>query len=274
LAYGIFGYFAYWMQHRSLSGIVILSFFVYGGGIVRKALPREAVESVVAFFVFTLVINCLSPYGVSWVGALCCICPPLLLLGSFRAGNPARAKKEFWWLRAAGRLVLMLLLLSAATVVLFGPVLGLYTTQSYDHSMEPTIHAGDWLVGENASPTRPIVRGELVEVNSWSPRSLRVAGIPGDRIQIKNGRLIRNGVEVPDADRDRYSGSDGDFLRRLKSGRPYTVPDGFYFMLNDNLDQRDDSRTIGPIPQEYIVARVIAAYPRKPIGLELPRLIQ
>jgi hypothetical protein len=49
LAYGIFGYFAYWMQHRSLSGIVILSFFVYGGGIVRKALPREAVVSVVAF---------------------------------------------------------------------------------------------------------------------------------------------------------------------------------------------------------------------------------
>jgi signal peptidase I len=114
----------------------------------------------------------------------------------------------------------MLLLLSAATAVLFGPVLGLYTTQSYDPSMEPTIHAGDWLVGENVSPTRLIVRGELVEVNSWSPRSLRVAGIPGDRIQIKNGRLIRNGVEVPDADRDRYSGSDGDFLRRLKSGRP------------------------------------------------------
>ena len=140
--------------------------------------------------------------------------------------------------------------------------------------MEPTIRAGDWLIGENLTPTQRISRGELLEVDSGGLGSLRVVGLPGDRIQIKNGLLIRNGVAVPEPYCNFYSDADGDFSRPSHTGQSYTVPDGYYFMLNDNRKQLGDSRTIGPIPREFIVARLIAAYPNVWTGLALPRIIQ
>ncbi len=59
--------------------------------------------------------------------------------------------------------------------------------------------------------TRQIFRGELLEVNVGFPGSLRVVDVPGDRGQMKNGRLLRNGAAISEPYRDLDLGSDGDF---------------------------------------------------------------
>ncbi len=274
-AYGIAGYLAYWFQQRLLSGFAMLCFFLWAGAMVRKGQPREAVAAVMAFFSLALIVFCLAPYGSAWWGTFFCVLAVLPFLGGFRAGSAALLRRELRWRRVGARLVLAVLLAGAGTAVVFGNVLGLYETP------------GGWRLGESVSITGQIVRGELLEVNIGGLRSLRVIGLPGDRIQITNGRLIRNGVAVAEPYCDWYSGPDGDFplpwdadkdedLRgyrwraygeKMKAGQVYIVPAGAYFMLSDNRKQLRDSRTMGPIRREYFVARLFAAYPHVATGL-------
>lgn len=61
----------------------------------------------------------------------------------------------------------------------------------------------------------------------------RVIGLPGDKIEIADGRLIINGeAMVEDYVKEPMTGSFG----------PYEVPEGCYFMLGDNRNISQDSR--------------------------------
>jgi signal peptidase I len=293
-AYGVAGFLTYWFQHRLLSGLAILCFFLWAGALIRNGQPRTAMAAVMAFFALALVVCYLAPYSYGWWGSFFCVLAVVPFVGGFRAGSSAPVTRELRWRRVAARLVLALLLLGAGTAIVFGNVLGLFEAEPFDHSMEPTIHAGDWVLGENVSTTRQIFIGELLEVNIGGLGSLRVVGVPGDRIQVKSGHLIRNGVTVAEPYIDLYSGSDGDFPlpgnaysdeilsgyhwraygEKLKAGEVYTVPAGSYFLLNDNRRQLSDSRTMGPITPEYLVARLIAAYPRLLMSWAWPRMVR
>jgi signal peptidase I len=79
----------------------------------------------------------------------------------------------------------------------------------------------------------------------------RVVAGPGDRIALRDGRVVRNG-EVADEPyiADCRGGEGCDFPR------PATVPDGHYFLLGDNRGASDDSRFWGPVPLEWIQGRV------------------
>ena len=111
----------------------------------------------------------------------------------------------------------------------------------------------------------------------------RVIGLPGDIIQVRNGRLYINNemverervgeVEIVD-DRGRkqimteyietlpggtvhsiYEVSDREILDNTDI---YTVPQDHYFMMGDNRDNSQDSRVasvVGPVPFENIIGR-------------------
>ena len=99
----------------------------------------------------------------------------------------------------------------------------------------------------------------------------RVIGLPGDKVQIKNGRVWLNGspmidphahLEVPDADRlqliprDSYGFTDG-------SGAivgPMEVPPGRLFVMGDNRDHSDDSRYWGFANQDDVEGRALTVY--------------
>ncbi len=88
----------------------------------------------------------------------------------------------------------------------------------------------------------------------------RVVGLPGDRIRVEHGHVIRNGVPVDEP----YARSCDDEICDLAE---FTVPAGRYFVLGDNRGDSSDSRYWGPISHDEILGRVIATYwPPSQIG--------
>jgi signal peptidase I len=85
----------------------------------------------------------------------------------------------------------------------------------------------------------------------------RVVGMPGDRIQIIKGHVIRNGKPEKDA-----------YIRPCQTDRPVpcnfpkpiTVPPGHYFMMGDNRGESDDSRLWGPVRQGWIIGVAFFTY--------------
>ena len=111
----------------------------------------------------------------------------------------------------------------------------------------------------------------------------RVVGLPGDRIQVKDGILYINDQAVPRRQIEDYVPEDAppgapgipQFIETLPNGRSYhvldetengtldntgvyTVPAGHYFMMGDNRDNSLDSRVltnVGYVPEENLVGR-------------------
>jgi signal peptidase I len=83
----------------------------------------------------------------------------------------------------------------------------------------------------------------------------RVVGLPGDRISIRNGHVIRDGVPEQDSYIAPCNGSGScDFPVTL------TVPKGDYFMMGDNRGESDDSRFWGPVPKSWIIGQAFFTY--------------
>jgi signal peptidase I len=92
-------------------------------------------------------------------------------------------------------------------------------------------------------PTRRRSGQELVK---------RVVALPGDRISIKDGHVIRNGVR----ERDPYiADCGGESLCNFR--KSVLIPRGEYFMLGDNRGASDDSSRWGPVRKSWIVGRMI-----------------
>ena len=83
----------------------------------------------------------------------------------------------------------------------------------------------------------------------------RVVGLPGDRLQIINGHVIRNGK--PEHDSYTRPCDGGPFCTFPKT---IIVPPGDYFMMGDNRGVSDDSRFWGPVPSGWIIGTAFFTY--------------
>jgi signal peptidase I len=82
----------------------------------------------------------------------------------------------------------------------------------------------------------------------------RIIGLPGETIEMRDGVVLINGREVPEA-----TTADGGYLaeRDPNDFGPVKVPDGQYFMMGDNRQNSSDSRfpQMGTIPRDAIIGR-------------------
>ncbi len=81
----------------------------------------------------------------------------------------------------------------------------------------------------------------------------RVVGVPGDEIEVREGRLVRNGrvIEepyVPEVFRDRISAP------RLR------VPARHYYVMGDHRSASNDSRSWGTVSREHIYGKAVLVY--------------
>ena len=104
-------------------------------------------------------------------------------------------------------------------------------------SMEPTLHDGDRVIIDAGIRGRAVRRGDLV---------------------LLRGRAEREGFALK-----RVAGRAGDVLRDVgrATGR---VPPRMLVVLSDNATvQGGDSRTMGPIPEEFVVGKMVHRLARR-----------
>lgn len=162
-------------------------------------------------------------------------------------------------------------------------------------SMVPTLKVGDFIFAYKLSYGIPIPlsggerwggqlpqRGEVVVFRYPGNESViyvkRVVGLPGDRVAIRDKKLVINEVEaeyepLPDeaikdlpgrefyaAFKESFAGSTHMVIRSRSdesdSFGPVVVPPGHIFVLGDNRDSSDDSRYWGAVPIKNLEGRV------------------
>jgi signal peptidase I len=81
----------------------------------------------------------------------------------------------------------------------------------------------------------------------------RVVGLPGDKVQIDDGRVFVNGVLLDETYVPvQYTDE--------RSYEQITVPAHSYFVLGDHRNLSNDSRDFGPVHEGYIYGKAVFAY--------------
>lgn len=185
-------------------------------------------------------------------------------------------EKKFNWKREILDLIKVIVI--ALLITNFLNIFVFTLSQVRQSSMETTLMGGDQLIVEKLSyafgnpetgdiivfikdPVDPSIGARFVrlyqdmaakffrrEVNTRLVK--RVIGLPGDEINIRDGKVFVNGKELTEnyAQQPTYPKDSIQY--------PFTVPDGQYFVIGDNRGMSYDSRDFGCIKREQIEGRV------------------
>jgi len=138
-------------------------------------------------------------------------------------------------------------------------------------SMEPNFENGDYLIIDEISYRfHDPQRGEVIVFSAPPNPSTRyikrIIGLPGETIEIKEGKIfvIKENTEVLDESQylpkglETQSGVQGD---------KFSVPEDKFFVLGDNRQVSSDSRIWGLLPRQNIIGRVyLRLWPFKEVG--------
>ena len=177
----------------------------------------------------------------------------------------------------------LLILLAAVAFALVARQLLVHAYRVRSDSMLPTLLVGDYVLVDRLtygaaieSPgsttclfTMPAFRGprrgDVVVFRSSYGRGpefvKRCVGLPGDTVLIRRGRVFINGEPFDDP-----AGFAGDSIAARTPASPpedfgpHVVAAGHVFVLGDNRNNSEDSRTVGDVALSALRGRVILVY--------------
>ncbi|MEB3168188.1 MAG: signal peptidase I [Cyanobium sp.] len=131
-------------------------------------------------------------------------------------------------------------------------------------SMLPTLQLQDRILVEKVRPQLglPLQPGTIVVFrppaalieSGYDPEAAlikRLVGLPGDRIEVREGRLWRNGVPLQ---------PDWSPVRIDYQMPPLTVPAKHLLVFGDNRNTSLDSHIWGPLPQTALIGTAVWRY--------------
>lgn len=139
-------------------------------------------------------------------------------------------------------------------------------------SMEPNLYENDQLFVEKISRLFPsgIAFGDIITIQAEGLQGhtgdkniiKRVIGVPGDKVDINDDGVYRNGEKIVEP----YI--DGAITKERNTAFSHvTLTENQYYVLGDNREVSLDSRIFGPIEKTRIVGEVlIRFYPLSKIG--------
>lgn len=97
-------------------------------------------------------------------------------------------------------------------------------------------------------------RGDIIVLHFPNDRSRdfikRIIGLPGDTVEINNGRVMVNGVEL----------NEPYIKDPPTNNQTWTIPPDSYFVMGDNRLSSSDSRAWSYLPREDIIGKAWIVY--------------
>jgi signal peptidase I len=123
-------------------------------------------------------------------------------------------------------------------------------------AMKPNFNDGDRIIIDRS--VGELKRGDVIsflypkDKSKWFIK--RVIGLPGEKIEIREGTVFVDGQALDEPYLDRqYNQTLGTFA-------PKTVPENHFYVLGDNRDNSSDSRYWGMVSKDLITGKYISTY--------------
>ena len=151
------------------------------------------------------------------------------------------------------REIIETVLLTAIIFLLVNAATGRYRLDG--NIMEPNLHNDEYVIIDKVSyMLHAPERGDVIVFtppNNDKDYIKRIIGLPGDTVEIQGGQVIVNGQALDEP----YLAhpTNQDMLAR-------TIEPGQYFVMGDNRNNSQDSRSFGPITKSVIVGRAWFVY--------------
>jgi signal peptidase I len=122
-------------------------------------------------------------------------------------------------------------------------------------SMEPTLQSGEFVIVNKLAYMfgDPSIGDVIVFHFPRDPDQeyiKRVIGLPGDRVEIKDGEVFVNGVVL----------SEGYIAASPVYENIWDIPSDSLFVLGDNRNNSSDSHNWGTVPMEFVIGKATFVY--------------
>jgi signal peptidase I len=136
-------------------------------------------------------------------------------------------------------------------------------------SMETTLMPDQYVLVDKLTPRwAPYDRGDIVVFDppeTWSsgggvPFIKRIIGLPGDRVELRDGKVFVNGTELDEPYIFEENGVPQTTDPLAGGASQWLVPENELLVMGDHRQDSADSRSFGPIEIGHVIGRAWLRY--------------